>query len=385
MKFLNFDISEYESRWQKCQKEMEKEGIDVLVLSQDTNVIYMTGYRTQLYDSNFRPFITVLKKGDDPVLIVPNLEEGSGRKESWFDDVRIWGGNCKYKNAIEVVKAIFKEKNLDGTSVGMELDNGQRLGMLQSEFEELKGAFPGCTFKSCASMIWRIRRIKSAQEIAYFQEACRISDVSFEAVINTVKEGMTEKDIQKIMGSTMMKEGADFKGFIVINSGIERYDMMSPWASERVLKKGDMVVLDFGAAYKGYLSDITRGIFIGSISPRQKELYEAAQKINQAAVGAVKPGIPVGDIDRAAMKKTEELGYADLVLHRGGHSLGLDVHEIPSIAASDNTRVEPGMCFAIEPAIYDYSVGAFRIEDNFVVTKDGCTRMTNCTREIVVL
>lgn len=385
MKFLNFDISEYEARWQKCQKEMEKEGIDVLVLSQDTNVIYMTGYRTQLYDSNFRPFITVLKRGDDPVLIVPNLEEGSGRKESWFDDVRIWGGNCKYKNAIEVVKAIFKEKNLNGTNVGMELDNGQRLGMLQSEFEELKGAFPNCTFKSCASMIWRIRRIKSAQEIKYFQEACRISDVSFDAVISTLKEGMTEKDIQRIMGSVMMKEGADFKGFIVVNSGTDRYDMMNPWASDRVLKNGDMVVLDFGAAYKGYWADITRGIFIGSISPRQKELYEAAQKINQAAVEAVRPGIPVSDIDRAAMKKTEELGYADLVLHRGGHSLGLDVHEIPSIAASDNTIVEPGMCFAIEPAIYDYSVGAFRIEDDFVVTKVGCTRMTNCTREIVVL
>lgn len=253
MKFLNFDISEYESRWQKCQKEMEKEGIDVLVLSQDTNVIYTTGYRTQLYDSNFRPFITVLKRGDEPVLIVPNLEEGSGRKESWFDDVRIWGGNCKYKNAIEVVKAIFKEKKLDDSTVGMELDNGQRLGMLQSEFEELKNSFPDCTFKSCASMIWRVRRIKSPKEIEYFQEACRISDVSFEAVINTVKEGMTELDIQKIMGSSMMKDGADYRGFIVVNSGINRYDMMNPWASDRELKNGDMVVLDFGATYKGYL------------------------------------------------------------------------------------------------------------------------------------
>lgn len=85
------------------------------------------------------------------------------------------------------------------------------------------------------------------------------------------------------------------------------------------------------------------------------------------------------------MKKTDELGYANLALHRGGHSLGLDVHEIPSIAASDNTIVKSGMCFTIEPAIYDYSVGAFRIEDNFVVTKNDSIRMTNCTREIVVL
>ena len=171
----------------------------------------------------------------------------------------------------------------------------------------------------------------------------------------------------------------------LMSSGTDRYDIMNPFASDRVLENGDMVVMDFGASYKHYRADLTRGVFIGSISPRQKELYEAALKISEAAIKATRPGIPVGDIDRAAMKKTEELGYTDLVLHRSGHSLGLDVHEMPSIAASDNTIVEPGMCFAIEPAIYDFSVGAFRIEDDFVVTQDGCTRMTNCTRKIIIL
>jgi len=355
-----------------------------LVLSQDTNLIYMTGYRTHLYNANFRPFITVLKRGDDPILIVPNLEEGAAKKESWFDDVRIWGINCKYKNAIEVVKTIFKEKNITSVTVGMELDNGQRLGMFQSEFEELKNYFPDCSFKSCASMIWRIRRIKSPQEIEYFKESCRISGVSYEAVINNIKEGMTEKDIQKIMGSTMFKEGAE-KVTMNISSGPDRYDIMNPYASDRVLQYGDMVILDFGVWYKGYRSDITRGFFVSSISPRQKELYEAALKISEAAIKAVRPGIPVGDIDRAAMKKTEELGYNDLVLHRSGHSLGLDVHELPSIAESDNTIVEPGMCFAIEPGIYDFTVGAFRIENDFVVTKDGCSQLSNCTSEIVVV
>lgn len=385
MKFLDFGISEYKSRWQKCQKEMEKEGLDVLVLSQNTNVIYMTGYRTQLYASNFRPFITVLKRGDDPVLIVPNLEEGSGRKESWFDDIRIWGGNSKYKNAIEVVKAIFKEKHLANATIGMELDNGQRLGMLQSEFEDLKDAFPDCGFISCASLMWRLRMIKSPQEVAFLKEACRISDAAFNSVINNVKEGMTEKDIQKIMGRTMMEQGSDFCGFLVVNSGPERYDMMNPWASDRVLKNGDMVILDFGAVYKGYWADITRGIFVSAISSRQRELYEAVQSISETTIKAIKPAIRVGDIDRVAMKKIEELGYIDLVLHRGGHSLGLDIHEMPSIAVSDDTIVEPGMCFAIEPAIYDYSVGAFRIEDDIVVTEDGNLRLTHCTREVVVL
>jgi Xaa-Pro aminopeptidase len=82
----------------------------------------------------------------------------------------------------------------------MELDNAQRLGMLQSEFEELKDVFPDCSFKSCASLMWRLRMIKSPQEIAYLKEACRISDSAFNAMIKNVKEGMTEKDIQKIMG-----------------------------------------------------------------------------------------------------------------------------------------------------------------------------------------
>jgi Xaa-Pro aminopeptidase len=94
--------------------------------------------------------------------------------------------------------------------------------------------------------------IKSPQEIAYLKEACRISDSAFNAMINNAKEGITEKDIQKIMDRTMIEEGSDFNGFIVINSGPERYDMMNPWASDRFLKNGDMMILDFGAVYKGF-------------------------------------------------------------------------------------------------------------------------------------
>lgn len=127
------------------------------------------------------------------------------------------------------------------------------------------------------------------------KEACLISDSAFNAVINNVKEGMTEKDIQKIMGRTMMEEGSDFNGFIVINSDPERYDMMNLWASDRVLKNGDMIILDFGAVYKGFWADITRGIFVSSISPKQRELYEAAQNISETTIKAIKPGIPVGD------------------------------------------------------------------------------------------
>jgi Xaa-Pro aminopeptidase len=383
-KFYLFEEEEYRSRWQKCQQEMEKEGIDVLVLSQHTNLFYMSGYRTHLRDSNFRPFICVLPKDGEPTLVVPRLEGPSAKKESWFNKVRIWGAGGEAKDAVELLEKVFKDENLVNCTVGMELDTGQRLGMEQSTFNAFRDSLNNCQIKSCSGLMWKLRRVKSKKEIEYMKEACRITDVSFDAVVKAIKVGMNEKEVRKIMGRTMLDEGADLDGFIVVGSGKDRYDMTNPWPVDRKLEKGDMCVLDFGAVYNNYWADVTRGIFIAPISDRQKELYEAILKIHDAGLEMAKPGIPVEEMDKACLRKTKEMGYEDLAYHRTGHSLGLDVHEIPSVAEPDKTIMEPGMCFAIEPGIYDYSAGGFRIEDDIVITKNGFEYLTNCSREVIV-
>ncbi len=379
-----FKESEYKSRLKKCQGLMKEENLDVLILSQDVHIFYMTGYRTQLFFSRFRPFICIIPAEGEPALLVPFLEGISAEKEAWFDEVHLWGPNCEAENATKLVKKYFNDKKLLNSNVGLELDLGQRPGMVQEEIDSIRKLLDGCNFKSCSSIIWKLRSIKSEKEIEYLKESCRISEKAFEVVANFAKEGMTERKARAIMGKTMLEEGSDLQGFIIVISGIDHYNLANPWPTDRKFKKGDMVIFDYGAVYNGYWTDLTRALFIGSVSSRQKELYEVAFKIHRAAVKPIKAGVPVGEIDKAAMKKIKELGYEDLVRHRSGHSIGLEMHEIPSISSDTKTLLEPGMVFCIEPAVYDFSAGHFRIEDEIVVTENGFEYLSKSSEEFIV-
>jgi Xaa-Pro aminopeptidase len=384
MKMLDFSLEEYKDRLTRAQKLMAEQSVDFLLLSQAENLIYMTGYRTILYQSKFRPFLSVIPRESTPVLILPNLEKGDG-KTSFIEDIRTWGNapGVAGPEPLSVVKDFLFEKNLSKGKGAIELGTGQRVGMTFSQFDELKKSLPEIQFVDCSSIMWALRKVKSQKEIEYIRESCRIADAAFDAAFRFTREGVTEFEIQKVLGSTMMQEGADFPGFLVVASGVERYDMINPYASMRKVGTGEMVNLDIGAIFKGYWSDLTRGFFIGKPTNRQAAFYEAAKEINQAAINTVKPGIPVSEVDKAAEKTIDRLGYRPYMLHRTGHSLGLEVHELPSISPDDHTILEPGMVLTIEPGIYDFTIGAFRIEDTIVVTGQGFDYLTNAPRDIL--
>lgn len=385
-KTLDFAIDEYAARIKKTQQLLEEKGLDFLLISQPENLIYLTGYRTILYQSKFRPFLAVIPKSGDPVLILPVLEKGVGEKTSFYDDIRTWGNipGVAGPDPIAVAKDVVMEKKLENGRAGIELGMGQRLGMTFDQFNELKKAVPKVKFEDCSSVMWNVRMVKSPKEIEYIREACRITDVACEKAIEASAAGVSEVEIQRVLGQTMMEEGADVPGFLVVASGGDRYNMINPYATRRKLEKGDMVNLDIGAIYKGYWSDLTRGYFIGKATDRQKAFYEAALKINQAAIEAVKPGIPASAVDKAAENMIDKLGYREYMLHRTGHSLGLEVHELPSIAPGDETQLVPGVICTIEPGIYDFNIGAFRIEDTIVVTEAGYEYLTHSPRELQI-
>lgn len=195
---------------------------------------------------------------------------------------------------------------------------------------------------------------------------------------------MSEREIRAVMGQAFLREGGEFNGFIIVASGRDRYDMCNPWASNRKIKKGEEVLLDFGAVYNGYFSDIQRLFFMAPIHDKQRELAEKALIVHDACLKAAKPGNLVEDIDLDASAEMKRLGVEHLAFHRLGHSIGKNVQEIPSIATPEKTILVPGMCFAVEPGLYDYVYGGFRIEDDIVITEDGFEYLTNCERGIIV-
>lgn len=385
MKFLEFTKDEYRERLARAQRLMAQEGFDGLVISDASNLIYLTGYRTILYSSKFRPFMAVIPQSGDPILILPNLEIGVGHKTAWLEDIRGWGVglNAIAPDANTLVADAMKEKGFDAGRVGIELGHGQRLGMNQDQFEDLKSRVPNVEWVNAADVMWPTRIIKSDREIEYIRKACVATDIAWKNAADACGVGITERELMKILGRDMI-EHADGPAFLVIASGPDRYDMINAPPTDRKLEMGDMVCFDIGADYKHYWSDMSRVLYIGEPTKRQKEFHKAELEVFWAGVHAVKPGVTCAEVDEACEIKIHELGFADYMLHRTGHSLGLDIHELPSVAVGDNTVLEPGMLLTIEPGLYDFSIGSWRIEDTLLVTEGGYELLTNSERDILI-
>lgn len=392
-----FSKDEYLQRQERARAAMREAGMDAVLTSAPNNLVYLSGYRTNLFDSNFRPFLALFPVEGDPTLILPTLEVGVGQEVSWIPDIRAWGppaGEIVWKgfpeimaaDAINAARIVIQEKNLDGAKIGIEKGFGQRVGMSIDQFNQLAGMLPGVEWCDSTALMWKVRSVKSPKEIEYLREANRITDAAYHATVEAAHEGVTERYLQGVMGSTFLKEGGDYRGFIIVNAGPERYKLMNPYATDKKLEKGDQCTFDFGAVYNGYWSDLTRCFFVGSATDKQKKMYEDAREVSQMCVEAVKPGKTWGEVDEVAENELIKRGYKEYMLHRTGHSIGLEVHEMPSVAKGEAAVIQPGMVAAIEPGIYDYNgVGGFRMEDIIVVTEKGGEYLSHCRRELTIV
>lgn len=365
---------------------MRDAGIDVLLVTDPNNLTYLTGYRTNLFDSKFRPFVALLPLESDPILILPSLEKGVGEETSWITDIRTWGtrpGDLG-TDPLAAIISIIKSAGFGASTIGIELSN-QRMGLSYDNFSVIKSGLPEASWGDLSPILWALRAIKSPAEIANLRKAAEITDAAYHKVLEVAHEGMSEREIQAVMGEVYMARGSDLKGFIVVASGPVRYKMANPYASGRTLERGDMVVLDFGAVYDGYWCDLTRGFFVGEVSDYQRELYEISVAATAATVEYIKPGMLAEDPDIFSEKYIVDAGKKDLLMHRTGHSIGLEVHELPSLGLGDKSVLQPGMVCAVEPAMYDFAVGCFRMEDIVEITEDGATYLSNCRRELTIV
>src|SRR5574341_405159 len=318
-----FSGEEFAARLRGARELMERAGLAALFLTSPKNLTYLTGYRTNLFSSTFRPFTAVIPLEGEPVLLLPNLEEGLGRGTCWFEDVRVWGGpKAQAKDPLMLAAQVFVERGVDSARVGIERAMGHRLGMTLDQFGELSRLLPHVTWEDSGRVLWDLRMVKSPAEIAYMRRACEITDRGIAAAVAIAGEGVSEFDLQVAMGETMMREGADTIRSLTVASGPQRYDMLNPPASDRRLARGEMVNFDCGAIYRGYHADLTRGFFVREASPRQRDFYTAALEIFYETCEAVRPGATFHDVDQAAADAITRRGYRDYMLHRTGHSVG---------------------------------------------------------------
>lgn len=237
-----------------------------------------------------------------------------------------------------------------------------------------------------AKVLDPLRSRKDGKELDLLREASRMVDHVVYKLIDFIKPGMTEKDIIKKIPDFFEEAGADGMSFGPIVASGPNGSMPHYSGNKRVIQENDVIILDLGGRYKGYCSDTTRTLFVGTPTDEQKKVYEIVKKAQAAGEAAIRPGVTGQEVDRAARKVIIDAGYGDYFFNRVGHGIGLAVHEEPYIIEGNNKPLEPGNVFSVEPGIYMPGKFGIRIENLVAVKPDGTGEALNYSpRELTIV
>lgn len=348
---------------------LKEDGVDVLLLFPGANIAYYTGFPIGMSE---RLAAAVIPVEGEPYFVVNKLEGELRGLEPWFKNVKIWD---EHEAPVQLLANSLTEAGYGDGRIGVSVE--APWGWVNSLMERL----PGAEFVDISDHVGYVRMVKTPEEIAFMEKACRISDESMVDAFAQLYTGMTEKELQALMTGGMLKRGAS-RAFAGVLFG-ERAALPHGGASERKLKPGEFVLVDMGGLYKGYWSDCTRTVFYGDEpSERQREIYEVVLRANRASFEASRPGVTCESVDLAARDVIDGAGYGEYFIHRLGHGVGMEIHEHPYMVRNNMHLLEPNMAYSDEPGIYIVGEIGVRIEDLLVCTEDGARSLTKFPRTL---
>lgn len=360
-----------EERLNKVCGEMEEQDVDYLLLGPSPALYYLTGIKT-VPDERLQ--LAVVGRDGEIKLIFPemyrdqiNMTDFTGQLSCWGDDQAPAG-------------LVAEALDLKQDSI-LAVDDLLRF----LHFQMIKDLFKGNKLVLASEIMKNARMYKDKKEVKYLREAAVIADKVMNEMKDYLKPGLTEKEIAFQIEFSLKKYGGDGLSFNPIVAAGKNGALPHHNTGQYKVQKGDFVTMDFGCSYQGYCSDITRTYCVGEPDQEMKKVYETVKAAQEEAVAAVKPGLSCADIDRAARKVIEDAGYGKYFVHRTGHGIGLEVHEPPYIVEGNETLLQPGMAFSIEPGIYLPDKFGVRIEDIVVVTSDGCKLLNKVEKKLITV
>ena len=230
--------------------------------------------------------------------------------------------------------------------------------------------------------IGRLRWVKDELELAAIMEAVRVADLAYDHISEFIEPGMVERHVAVELDCFVRKAGAEKEAFDALVASGPGSALPHGKPTDRRIAEAELILLDFGAKWQGYHSDITRTVILGKPEPKQQEIYDIVLEAQAAGIGAIRPGIAGGEVDAAARKVIEDRGYGEYFGHGLGHGLGLDVHDGRILAKNSEIILEAGMVVTVEPGIYIPGWGGVRIEDDVLVAKSGSEVLTRSPKTI---
>ncbi len=361
---LNVLRGERMNRVEKLRAQLDNENVDAFLLTSEFNRRYITGFTGSAG-------VALITK--ERALFVTDFRYVEQATEQCADfEIVEHGGNIP----LEIARLV---KELNISRIGFEKDH-----VTYSSFELFNGAIEG-ELVPVSGVVEKLRLIKTNEEIKILKEAADIADAAFKHILDFIKPGKTELEVSNELEFFMRKCGATSSSFDIIVASGYRSALPHGVASDKVIQTGELVTLDFGAYYKGYVSDITRTVAVGEPSDKLREIYNVTLEAQLKAMELLKPGLTGKDADAIARDYIKEHGYGEYFGHSLGHGIGLEVHEGPGLSFRSDVVLEPGMTVTVEPGIYIAGVGGVRIEDDTLITESGNERFTHSTKDLLIL
>jgi Xaa-Pro dipeptidase len=355
---------------------LQTNGLDALVLNPGQTMTYLAGLNLHIME---RPSVLIVSANGISALVLAELEKIKLTTATIPLQGFTYGDNPATWSA--AFHQAFEYLRLDKSKIGVEPTH---LRVLELRF--LEEAAPHASFVSAENTLTELRILKEPEEIELMRKAVEIAQEAFQATIPIIRPGVTEREIGSELNIQLLRHGSDaeFPFAPIVASGPNSANPHS-FLSDRKLIPGDLLIVDWGASYNGYVSDLTRTIAVGKVDPEFQNIADIVHDANTAGQRASRPGIPAGQVDQAARAVITKAGYGPYFTHRVGHGIGMEGHEPPYIFGENQLLLKPGMCHTIEPGIYLAGKGGVRIEDDLVVTEKGADCLSNLPRELLIL
>lgn len=355
------------TRSDKVLKGMGDHGVDALFLMRKANIRYVSGFTgTDSYvilSPQGRIFITDSRYTEQAEQECPEFEIFQHRNDTSLE---------------ETVALICRKYNIK--KLGFEQDF-----ITFGIYDKIRKDLVGIDFIPTWGIVENVRSVKESSEIKLIKMAAQIADDAFKDILSFIKPGSRESDVERELEYLLKKKGAFSVSFPTIVASGPRSSLPHAFPTDRQIKMGDFITLDFGALYEGYCSDMTRTVVIGEPNAKQKEIYEIVRKAQEAGVRAVRAGVRGIDADQFARDVIEKAGYGKYFGHGLGHGIGLEIHEEPNLNKRNQKALPAGAVVTVEPGVYLPNWGGVRIEDSVLVTPDGCEILTHSSKDLIIL
>ncbi len=367
-------------RLEKVHKSMRRDELDALVITRRQDVQYLTGYQ---YRGTSIPIACIITEGNQPQLVIPDLQELVTSRESIMAKIRPYTdtpieGWPRRRGAafLDQITGLLRELGQTGGMIGLQHD-----WLSVREFEKLKLALPDAGFKDFSQALWELRYIKDAAEIDAILQAIAIGEIGIRTALEIVATGKTGEEASLEIEAAMRGVGGQLHGIsaAVLSGEHARLSFVQPSIGR--ITDEDLVILDMTVSHQGYFCEVARTIHLGHPTNKQRKLFEYVLNATRVMEKQLRPKISIKDVADKIMKKLGRSFSSDILVQPLGNSIGLDLYEPPYLTPQGQYSLKENMVLSIHPTGYVDGIGTAKIADMVLISSNGCENLTTLARE----